>query len=519
MSPLDEVVVFERNRADDTFGFGVVFSDATLSNLGAADPVLRDRLGRYGQIWDKIEVRLKGETLRCGGNGMAAIARKELLRLLYQRAAEVGVDLRFQSTITSLEQLAGFDLIVGCDGANSLVRNQFINSFLPSIQSASAKFIWFGTTYRFKGLTFLFEESKDGIFAVHGYPIDDTTGTFIVETDEATWLRAGMDSFDISQPPGPSDLFSKEYLQDLFSAQIEGAKLLVNNSRWANFRTIRNHSWHTGRFVLLGDSAHTAHFSVGSGTKMAMEDAASLAGCLSSRDEGLEMALAAYENIRRPSVDAIQGSAEPSLSWWEHFGRYFNALEPQQFVFHFLTRAISGARVQRRDPDFMQGVLRWWKARHDAEPLAAEFDFGDFRVSSRIVDTCESANGTVTAVFATPEGTMSLDLLESEPFERQQPFGMIVDISDSEDGLSLAKSRLDEIVSAGPAVIAIRGGTLLERILLSEECRMVCMIPSMMIEQSFDEDCFVTSILSGRTDFIGVTRGSKNSDHAIGTSA
>ncbi|TAN21028.1 MAG: 2-polyprenyl-6-methoxyphenol hydroxylase [Actinomycetota bacterium] len=519
MSPQDEVVVFERNRADDTFGFGVVFSDATLSNLGAADPVLRDRLGRYGQTWDQIEVRSKGETLRCGGNGMAAIARKELLRLLYQRAAEVGVDLRFQNNVSSLDQLKDFDLIVGSDGANSLVRNQLIDSFSPSIQKASAKFIWFGTTYRFKGLTFLFEESKDGIFAVHGYPIDDNTGTFIVETDEATWLRAGMDGFDVSQPPGLSDQFSKEYLQDLFSAQIEDAELLVNNSRWANFRTIRNGSWHAGRFVLIGDSAHTAHFSVGSGTKMAMEDAASLAGCLASRDDSLDEALTAYEHIRRPSVDAIQGSAGPSLSWWEHFGRYFNSLEPQQFVFHFLTRAISAARVRRRDPEFVEGALQWWKAKYGSEPLKAEFDFGDFCVSSRIADIRKGADGAATAVFATPKGAKLLDLLQTAPSERQQPFGWIVDIADSEDGLSRAKHRLGEIVVAGPAVVAVGGGTSLERVLLAEECRMAYRVPSMIIEGSYDEDCFLTSILSGRTDFIGLPEGIRESDSVAGTSA
>ena len=504
LSPSDEVVVFERNRIDDTFGFGVVFSDATLSNLGAADPVLRDRLGRHGQTWDKIEVRLRGETFSCGGNGMAAIARKELLRILYERATEVGVDLRFQSAVASLDQLADFDLIVGSDGANSLVRNQMINSFSPKIERASAKFIWFGTTYQFKGLTFLFEESKDGVFAVHGYPIDDGKGTFIVETDESTWLRAGMDSFDDSQPPGPSDGYSKEYLQGLFADQINGADLLVNNSRWANFRTIRNFSWHDERFVLLGDSAHTAHFSVGSGTKMAMEDAAVLAGCLANRDRSLGQVLTEYENIRRPSVDAIQGAAKPSLSWWEHFGRYYYSLEPQQFVFHFFTRAISAVQVQRRDPDFVENALQWWKAKYGADPSEANFDLDDFRASSRIVGIREDVSGATFAMFATSEGSKQLELLEVPPSKKLYPFGGLVKISEHGDGFALAKARLGEILLARPSIVAIGGGTSVERILLAEECRMSGSVPSMMIEGFFDEDRFITAILSGRTDFIGV---------------
>jgi len=504
LSPADEVVVFERNRIDDTFGFGVVFSDATLSNLGAADPVLRDRLGRYGQTWDKIEVRLKGETFSCGGNGMAAIARKELLRILYERAAEVGVDLRFETAIANLGQLADFDLIVGSDGANSLLRNQMINFFSPSIERAAAKFIWFGTTYQFKGLTFLFKESKDGVFAVHGYPIDNGTGTFIVETDESTWLRAGMDSFDVSQPPGPSDTYSKEYLQSLFADQINGAELLVNNSRWANFRTIRNRSWHDERFVLLGDSAHTAHFSVGSGTKMAMEDAAALAGCLAKRDKSLGQALADYENIRRPSVDAIQGAAEPSLSWWEHFGSYYYSLEPQQFVFHFLTRAISAMQVQRRDRDFVEKALQWWKTKRGANPLEADFDLDDFRASSRIVGIRQDIRGGTFAMFATSEGFRQLELLEVPPPKELYPFGGLVNISEPGDGFASARARLGEILQARPTMVAIRGGTPVERTLLAEECRMAGSVPSMMIEGVFDEDRSITAILSGRADFIGV---------------
>lgn len=335
-----EVTVFERNRADDTFGFGVVFSDATLAAIDDADPVLRDALAAHGVHWDVIEVRLKGERHRCAGMGMAAIARRTLLHLLQTRAAEVGVDVRFRTEV-DLGQLDGYDLVVAADGANSRIRTQLADAFRPSYEEASAKFVWFGTTYRFDGLTFLHERGPDGVFAVHGYPISPDVSTFIVETNDRSWRAAGLDEFDAAQPPGPSDAKSKDYLEKLFAEQIEGATLLTNNSRWGSFRTRRAGTWRTGNVALLGDAAHTAHFSVGSGTKMAMEDAVVLAASIGAHPDDLDAALGAYEVAARPSVDKIQGSARPSLSWWEHFGRYHDAFEPWQFTYHFLTRSIS----------------------------------------------------------------------------------------------------------------------------------------------------------------------------------
>ncbi|NNN20136.1 MAG: 2-polyprenyl-6-methoxyphenol hydroxylase [Acidimicrobiaceae bacterium] len=504
LSPSHEVVVFERNRADDTFGFGVVFSDATLSNLGAADPVLRNRLGASGKTWDQIEMRLKGETLRCGGNGMAAIARKELLRLLYQRASEVGVDLRFQTVVSSLDQLRDFDLIVASDGANSLVRSEFADSFEPVISRSSAKFIWFGTTYQFNGLTFLFEESEHGVFAVHGYPLNDSMGTFIVETDEHTWLRAGMNRFDVTQPPGPSDMVSKDYLQALFATQTNGSELLVNNSRWANFRTIKNRGWRADNCVLLGDSAHTAHFSVGSGTKMAMEDAASLAVCISNYGEDLDAALDNYEQERRPLVEDIQASAEPSLAWWENFGKYYSAMEPPQFGFHFLTRAISGDRVNRRDPRFFETVMRWWRKQVNADPLTTPFHFPRVTATSRIMGVKYVSPYARQALVQTIGGLTELRLQTNAPELDQDPFAAIIEIADSDGGFAPAKARLIQLLAARPMLVAICGGSRLQRTLLAEEARLYNGVASMIIDEVFDKDQASTSILSGRCDFVGI---------------
>jgi len=293
------IEIFERNRAEDAFGFGVVFSDQTLTRIDAADSVLHDALAEHGVHWDPIEVRLKGQQLRFTGNGMAAINRRILLGLLQNRAAELGVDVQYSTVAPDIRQLAAeYDLVVAADGANSASREQFADTLHPAAETATAKFIWFGTTYMFDGLTFLHRKGEHGNFAVHGYPISSELSTFIVEADEATWRAAGLDEFDVSQPPGPSDLKTKDYLEQLFADDIDGHPLVVNNSRWGNFRTRRTPSWHSGNIAWLGDAVHTAHFSVGSGTKMAMEDAVSLATHLAATSTDVPAALAAYEAQR-----------------------------------------------------------------------------------------------------------------------------------------------------------------------------------------------------------------------------
>ena len=500
--PSREIVVFERNQAEDTFGFGVVFSDRTMAAIDEADPVLRTALSEHGVRWDPIEVRLKGERILAGGNGMAAVVRRTLLRLLRERALEAGVELRYETEIDPDAIVnAGYDLVVAADGANSRLRNRWIERFGPSVDVATAKFIWFGTTYGFNGLTFVHERGPDGVFAVHGYPIGEGIGTFIVETDDAAWRKAGLDEFDVSTPPGPSDEKSKDYLQKLFAEQIDGHGLLVNNSRWSNFRTLRTERWYARPdagtpVVLLGDAAHTAHFSVGSGTKMAMEDAVSLATALDDHED-LEQALAAHESFRRPQVAKIQDSARPSLSWWEHFGRYHDTLEPWQFMYHFLSRSLPDAKLRQRDEGFVEASHTRWRDEYGAEPLLSPLTVGEVVVPNRAVVVTSVGDGALADL-----GAMLLPLLPSAP--PSGAWGLLVGAPDDESQLPPIFDRMSSARADNALLVAVEGGTALNRRLISEQARMVLGVPSLIIEpEGTSADAALTAVLSGRTDLIG----------------
>lgn len=503
--PSRQVTVFERNRAEDTFGFGVVFSDATLGGIHAADPVLRTALSEHGVHWDPIEVRLHGERFFCHGNGMAAVERRTLLRLLQQRALEAGVEVRFSTAANSDELLAaGYDLVVAADGANSRWRRRFADVFRPDAETATTKFIWLGTTYLFSGLTFVHQRGPHGVFAVHGYPIGTGVSTFIVETDEETWRAAGLDEFDVTQPPGPSDEKTKAYLQELFAEQIDGHPLLVNNSRWGSFCTRRTRRWrhHVGAsaIALLGDAAHTAHFSVGSGTKMAMEDAVALAVALDAHPDDVDAALVAYERTRQPQVAKIQGSARPSLSWWEHFGRYHDTLPPWQFAYHFFTRSLPESKLRRRDDAFVSAVHDRWRQVHGAEPLDSPIEVAGRRLASRIVAVSDGAAHLWGGAIP----------LRPEPIGDGTAWGLQVTAPDREDQLPAAVDAAAEGVAAGAAVVAVGGGTALTRRLLCEATRLEHGAVSLLVEEvdpDRAEDVAVTAVLSGRTDLFGTPTG------------
>jgi anthraniloyl-CoA monooxygenase len=502
--PSREVTVFERNRAEDTFGFGVVFSDATLAGIHAADPVLRTALTEHGVHWDPIEVRLHGERLLCGGNGMAAVERKTLLALMQQRAIEVGVDVRFSTEADPDELLAaGYDLVLGADGANSRLRERFADVFVPGVETASAKFIWFGTTYPFDGLTFVHERGPHGVFAVHGYPIGNGVSTFIVETDEESWRAAGLDEFDVTAPPGASDEKTKTYLEKLFAEQIEGHPLLVNNSRWGNFRTRRAQGWRHRvggtAIALLGDAAHTAHFSVGSGTKMAMEDAVALVAALDEHPgddrEAIDAALGRYEEVRQPQVAKIQNSARPSLSWWEHFGRSYDTLPPWQFAYHFFTRSLPDAKLRRRDEGFVAAVHERWRTEHGAEPLDSPLTVAGRRLDGRVV----VVEGRTAQLPGGP-----LPLFPAPPVEGA--WGLWVEAPGTEADLPRALAAVADGVAAGAALVAVGGGNALTRRLICEEARLVHGAVSLLVEQVDEDqaaDVAMTAVLSGRTDLVG----------------
>lgn len=367
--PAAAITVYERNRPHDTFGFGVVFSDRTMANLQHSDAETHEAVRRATVHWDAIEVRHRGQVLRAGGHGFSAIARKRLVEILEEGARRAGADLRFEEEISDLRAIEDCDLLVAADGSNSLVRRTYAREFGASEAEGRARFIWFGASVRYDSFKFIFEETPQGVFAVHAYPFDDHTSTFLVETDEESWRGAGLDRWvEASQAPGLSDLESLRYLEQVFAPHLEGQSILANNSKWLTFRTIRNATWRHEHRVLLGDAAHTAHFSVGSGTKMAMEDAVALTEALTralQTQADLPSALAAYEARRRSEVERIQEAAAPSLAWWERYKIHMR-MEPAPFIFHFLTRTprVTGENLRRRDPALVEAVEAWWNCKH-----------------------------------------------------------------------------------------------------------------------------------------------------------
>ena len=484
--PEIEVVLFERNQASDAFGFGVVFSDRTLQKIDAADPILHTALEREGVHWDTIDVRLRGESFEFAGNGMAAIHRRILLRFLQQNAADAGVDLRFGVEAPPLAELrTSFDVVVAADGANSRLRDELAGELKPEVETAAAKFIWFGTTHRFDGLSFLHQKGPDGNFAAHAYPIGQGLSTFIVEADEQTWREAGLDGFDMTSPPGTSDEVSQRYLRELFADDISGAPLVANNSRWANFRTRRTARWHAGNVVLLGDAVHTAHFSVGSGTKMAMEDAISLAEHISASPEDLEAAFGAYEEERQPDVARIQAAAAPSLSWWEHFAFYYDVLKPLDFAFHFFSRSIDIDRVRRRDPRLADAVTDAWDREHGAPPLATPLRTARGILSARDLTVCGRG------------GNRTLEDGTGEAWSVGRDVKVLVAPDDSH--LVDAPPAIDE------AAVLVEGGSALSRSLIAERLRLERGIPSIILDDDLSDAAAATLILSGRADAVART--------------
>ena len=346
--PGSRVIVLERNRPEDTFGFGVVFSDATLDKLGEADRQTYDEITRGFAHWDDIDIHFKGQLLRSTGHGFSGLSRKTLLGILQRRAVELGVELRFEAEVRPDAQFPEADLIVIADGVNSALRAHHAAHFQPEIDWRPNRFVWLGTTFPFGAFTFYFKESRHGLFQVHAYRYEQGSSTFIVECSDETFRRTGLD-------PADEDA-TLAYCEALFAAELAGHRLQKNRSLWRSFPVIRNGRWHHENRVLLGDAAHTAHFSIGSGTKLAMEDAIALAAALEEHPD-IPAALAAYERHRKPVVESTQRAAQVSLEWFESTERYLR-LEPLQFAFSCLTRSlrVTHENLQRRDPAFVARV-------------------------------------------------------------------------------------------------------------------------------------------------------------------
>ncbi|HUG32754.1 MAG TPA: bifunctional salicylyl-CoA 5-hydroxylase/oxidoreductase [Acidimicrobiia bacterium] len=369
-----DVTVFERNRPGDAYGFGVVFSEETLDHFEAADVESYEELTKAFREWGDIEVRhFSGERFVSGGHGFAAVSRKELLGLLSRRADELGADLQFSSDILDLGKLGEADLIVGADGANSTIRTALADRLRPSVDWRVNKYIWFGTEKVFDRFHFIFVDTPAGLVWAHIYPYSNEGSTFIVEMAPSTWRSLGFDRTEGEAfAPGTSDEPARTGCEMLFADHLDGYGLIGNNSKWLQFPTITCEQWHAGNVVLMGDAIHTAHFSVGSGTKLAMEDAIALSGLLTEAGD-IEDALESYETVRRPEVESLQRAAKASLEWFEGADRYRH-MEPEQFVFSMLTRSqrVTYDNLRLRDPDYMTSVDRWYADSEHGSPVEVE---------------------------------------------------------------------------------------------------------------------------------------------------
>jgi anthraniloyl-CoA monooxygenase len=390
-----DVRVLERNAPDATFGFGVVFSEETLGALRDADPESHLEITDTFARWDRIDIRFQERELSSRGHSFSAIARTRLLEILQERCRELGVTLEYG---VEVEELPDADLVVGADGANSLLRR--FGDFGTKVRPEGSKYVWFGTDHVFDAFTFAFRETEHGLFNAHAYPYDERMSTFIVECPEPVWRAAGLDELDEQE--------SLAFCEQLFANELRGRELYSNRSLWLDFPKITNATWHSGNLVILGDAAHTAHFSIGSGTKLAMEDSISLAAALARRRWDLTAAFVDYELEREPYVQRTQDAASESAA---HFGRIasYSQLEPIQFAFNLITRAgrITHSTLSVRDPQFTRALDSWFGGRAVSPPPAfSPFEVRGVRFESRF----ELVEGSVAV---SPEGRLSP---EDEPW-------------------------------------------------------------------------------------------------------
>jgi anthraniloyl-CoA monooxygenase len=384
--PAHVIDLFERNRADDTFGWGVVFSDQTVENLMANDPVSGATIRDEFAHWDDIEVHIRGETIRSSGHGFIGIGRKRLLNILQKRARELGVQLHFEHEARArLEDWADFDLVIAADGANSRIRTAYQEHFGVDVQVRRNRFFWFGTPKAFNAFTFAFEETEAGWVWAHAYRFDADFSTFIVEMAPETWAALGLDGMD--QPEAIA------LCERIFARYLDGRPLISNathlngSQAWLQFRRIVCATWHYRNLILLGDAAHTAHFSIGSGTKLALEDAIKLAEVLSRPGLSREAALEEYQAERNLEVLKLQNSARNSTEWFETLERYLH-FEPIQFAYSLLTRSqrVSHENLRLRDPRWLGEVERWFSGDGQVRPpMFAPYRLRELQLDNRIV--------------------------------------------------------------------------------------------------------------------------------------
>jgi anthraniloyl-CoA monooxygenase len=340
------IKIYERNGPDDTFGWGVVFSGKTLANLKAADAESHAQITQQFEAWDNVDVVHRDTKISIHGNSFSGIARLQLLKILQRRAIDLGVEIEFRREILDVDALKNdCDLLLAADGVNSIVRLHYFEQFEPELDVRTNRYIWYGTNQLFHGLTLTFRENDAGVFAAHSYKFNSSTSTFIVECDPDTWGKAGFARW--------SDEMTRAYLGEVFADDLNGHKLLSNNSKWINFLLVKNKNWFFENVVLIGDALHTAHFSIGSGTKLAMEDAIALAEAFQESAK-VDEALMKFTEKRRPVIQDYQAAAFESMIWFENAARYMH-LSPTELAYSLMTRSgrVSYDDLKRRDPAFI----------------------------------------------------------------------------------------------------------------------------------------------------------------------
>ena len=345
--PKHQVTIYERNGPDDTFGWGVVFSGKTLANLRAADEESHAAITNQFEAWDNVDIVHRDEKISIHGNSFSGIARLQLLKILQHRAEQLGVEVVFRTEIADMETLRSqCDLLVAADGVNSGVRSRYAEQLRPSLDVRAHRYIWYGTNQLFHGLTLTFRENADGVFAAHSYKFNKTTSTFIVECDPETARRANLEA--------KSDEETRRYIAKVFERDLAGHPLLSNNSKWINFVLVKNANWFFENLILLGDALHTAHFSIGSGTKLAMEDAIALAECFQTTSD-VTQALLKFTEVRRPVIEDYQAAAFESMVWFENAAKYVS-LAPIDLAFSAMMRSgrVSYEDLKKRAPEFIE---------------------------------------------------------------------------------------------------------------------------------------------------------------------